>query len=44
MTAYLAEHPALAKGLLDILDELRTRGYAPVPMHRVKQPFDYGRR
>jgi len=44
MTAYLAEHPELAKSLLDILEDLRTRGYEPVPMHRVKQPFDYARR
>ena len=44
MTAYLAEHPELANRLLEILHEVRAQGYEPVPMDRVKQPFDYDRR
>lgn len=44
MTAYLAENPALANRLLEILQEVRAQGYEPVPMDRVKQPFDYERR
>lgn len=44
MTAYLAEHPELARQLRDALEEIRARGYEPVPMDRVKQPFDYWRR
>lgn len=44
MTGYLAGHPELATRLLEILHEVRARGYEPVPMDRVKQPFDYDRR
>lgn len=41
MTEYLACHPQLAQQLLSALHEVRARGYEPVPMERVKQPFDY---
>lgn len=41
MTEYLAQHPALAAQLRAALEEVRTRGYEPLPMDRVKQPFDY---
>lgn len=44
MTAYLAEHPDLARRLAEILVEVRAQGYEPVPMDRVRQPFDYDRR
>ena len=43
MTAYLAEHPDVAKRLAEILAEVRAQGYEPVAMDRVKQPFDYAR-
>jgi hypothetical protein len=43
MTAYLAEHPEFAQRLLEIIQEVRAQGYEPVPMDRVKQPFDYER-
>lgn len=43
MTAYLAEHAELAARLLQILQEVRAQGHEPVPMDRVKQPFDYDR-
>ena len=44
MTQYLACHPELAQQLLSGLHEVRARGYEPVPMDRVKQPFDYARK
>lgn len=43
MTAYLAEHPDLSNQLLAALRQVRAQGYEPVPMDRVKQPFDYER-
>jgi anti-sigma factor RsiW len=44
MTAYLAEHPELANRLLEILQEAHARGFEPISMEGVKQPFDYERR
>jgi hypothetical protein len=41
MTEYLARHPELSEQLRMALQEVRARGYEPVPMDRVKQPFDY---
>lgn len=41
MTAYLAEHPELARQLHEALEEIRTRGYETISMEGVKQPFDY---
>lgn len=41
MTEYLARHPELAEQLHRALQEVRARGYEPVPMDRIKQPFDY---
>ena len=43
MTQYLAEHPRLADRLFEILQEVRALGHEPVPMDRVRQPFDYDR-
>lgn len=43
MTAYLAAHPEYAEFLLRMLEQSRAQGYEPVPMDRVKQPFDYVR-
>lgn len=41
MTAYLACHPELAQQLLSALQEVHARGYEPVAMEAVRQPFDY---
>lgn len=43
MTAYLAEHPDFSDQLLAALRQVRAQGYEPVPMNRIKQPFDYQR-
>lgn len=43
MTAYLAENRDLSDQLLAALRLVRAQGYVPVPMDRVKQPFDYER-
>jgi hypothetical protein len=42
--AYLREHPREYERLLGIVQEVRGRGFEPVPMERVKQMFDYDRR
>lgn len=43
MTEYLAQHPELERELLRALQDVRARGYEPVCLRRVKQPFDFER-
>jgi hypothetical protein len=42
--AHLRNHPGEYARLRRIMEELRAQGFEPVPMERVKQFFDYGRR
>jgi hypothetical protein len=41
---YLRDHPQEHDRLVRILREVRAQGFVPIPMDRVKQPFDYDRR
>jgi hypothetical protein len=43
MTEYIATHPGYLEDLLRIDEELRRIGFVPMPMDRVKRPFDYER-
>lgn len=44
MTEYIATHPGYLEDLLRIDAELDAIGFVPMPMDRVRQPFDYERR
>ncbi len=42
--AYLRTHPEDYERLLRIIEEVRAQGFVPIPLDRMKQPFDYDRR
>lgn len=44
MADYLAKHPGYLEEVLRIDRELLAMGFQPMPMDRVKRPFDYERR
>jgi hypothetical protein len=44
MTAHLAKHPGYLDDVFRIDRELEAIGFEPMPMDRVKRPFDYVRR
>jgi len=44
MAAYIASHPGYLEDVLRIDRELLATGFEPMPMDRVKRPFDYDRR
>lgn len=41
---YLESSPKEYERVLRIIEEARAQGHEPMPMRRVKQPFDYDRR
>ncbi|HYW13774.1 MAG TPA: hypothetical protein VE871_17560 [Longimicrobium sp.] len=41
MTAYIAAHPGYLDDVFRIDAEMLAAGFVPMPMNRVKQPFDY---
>ena len=41
---YLRNHPEDYERLLRIIEEVRAQGFVPIPLNRMKQPFDYDRR
>lgn len=41
---HVAKHPGYLQDVLRIDRELQAMGFEPMPMHRVKRPFDYDRR
>jgi hypothetical protein len=44
MAEYIASHPGYLEDVLRIDRELEAMGFVPMPMDRVKRPFDYDRR
>ncbi|WP_420127097.1 hypothetical protein [Longimicrobium sp.] len=44
MAEYVARHPVYLEDVLRIDRELLAMGFEPMPMDRVKRPFDYDRR
>ena len=44
MADYVARHPGYLEDVLRIDRELLAMGFEPMPMDRVKRPFDYDRR
>ena len=43
MTAYIATHPGYLEDLFRIDAEMLASGFVPMPMDRVRQPFEYER-
>jgi hypothetical protein len=44
MEEYIARHPGYLDDVLRIDKELEAMGFEPMPMDRVRRPFDYERR
>jgi hypothetical protein len=44
MAEYISKHPGYLQDVLRIDWELQAMGFEPMPMDRVKRPFDYDRR
>ncbi len=43
MTEYMATHPGYLEDVLRMDAEMLAAGFVPMPMDRVKRPFDYER-
>jgi hypothetical protein len=43
MTAYIASNPGYLEDLFRMDAEMLAAGFVPMPMDRVKRPFDYER-